>query len=67
MIVTIILTASYIGDDVASYMHWLYAMRYFSVTDGRTDEQGDSRSRMNLRIKGEKLANGKLLHLESKE
>ena len=43
MIVTIILTASYIGDDVASYrMHWLYAMQYFSVTDG----QGDSRSRI---------------------
>ena len=39
MIVTIILTASYIGDDVASYMHWLYAMRYFSVTDGRTDKE----------------------------
>ena len=30
----------------ASYMHWLYTMRYFSVTNGRTDEQGDSRSRM---------------------
>ena len=29
----------------ASYMHWLYTMRYFSATDERTNEQGNSRSR----------------------
>ena len=27
-------------------MHWQYTMRYFSVTEGLRDEQGDSRSRI---------------------
>ena len=34
MMMMIILTASYIGDD----MHWVYTMQYISVTDERTDK-----------------------------
>ena len=41
------LLTEYIDDDcivhmimVASYMHWLYTMRYFSVSDQPTNEQG---------------------------
>ena len=48
MIIIIILTASYIGDDVRIVYSLANTMRSFSVTDGRTDEQGDSRSRMDF-------------------
>ena len=46
MMIIIILTASYIGDDVRIVYSLANTMRSFSVTDGRTNEQGDSRSRM---------------------
>ena len=46
MMIIIILTASYIGDDVRIVYSLANTMRSFSVTDGRTNEQGDSRSRI---------------------
>ena len=50
--IIIILTASYIGDDVRIVYSLANTMRSFSVTDGRTNEQGDSRSRMALKVLG---------------
>ena len=46
VMIIIILTASYIGDDVRIVYALANTMRYFSVTDGGTDGQGDSRSRI---------------------
>ena len=59
MIVITMMTASYMIDDrhhhidrivhwgwCSHRMHWLYTMRYFSVTNGPTNKQGDSRSWM---------------------
>ena len=54
MMIIIILTASYIGDDVGIVYSLANTMRSFSVTEGRTDGgtdgQGDSRSRMYIKL-----------------
>ena len=52
----IILTASYIGDDVGIVYALDNTMQSFSVTNERTNEHGDSRSR-------KVLANGTLLEV----
>ena len=49
LIIIIILTASYIWDDVRIvYALTIYDAIFFG--DGRTDEQGDSRSRITMYI-----------------